>query len=340
MLSLAFLVGADTHPDLRALKQALPGLTGLATKTRPLVFVDQGAGDSSREKIQAFIRHNGGQLVALDGAAPGTAVSALVRQKTGADYVLSLTPDDRINRAGLTALETRLEQTEPDLVVLASAFWLSSADHPVPGPDAARDHDRPETLFADPRRLLRRGGGCDHPDPLADPGTAWTLWEDMLAGAGSVLHLTDPVLLRPLPETGAAASFDAAAQRLAHMSGSARASGLDRLLPRLDDALRLAPAGAAETTLEAAGRLLATLPRGLRRRRLAGMPGPAARLLSALARKETGAALAGLALLAEARNAQITRALAAEYAGLRHDLDLALPGPDYLMELYSRLRGV
>lgn len=347
MLSLALLVGPgatvpkhpQTPPQTHALKHALPGLIGLADASCPLVFLDQGTDAGSREMIQAFIRRHGGALLALEGPVSAAEATALVRRQTGADYVLPFTPQDRISRAGLAALKTRLEDTEPDLAVLASAFWLTSADHPLPGPDAARGRDRAETLFADPRRLLLRGDGCDHPDPLADPAAAWTIWEGALARAAFVLHLPDPVLLRPLPETGAAPSFDAAIRWLKAAPRPERAAQLDTALLRLDDALALAPAEAAEDTLEAAQRLQAALPRALRRR-LPDLPGPAARLLNALVRNARGEALAQLALLAAARNAERSRALAAEYAALRHDLDLALPGPEYLMELYSRLRGV
>ena len=81
-----------------------------------------------------------------------------------------------------------------------------------------------------------------------------------------------------------------------------------------------------------------SLPRGLRHR-LAQHPGAAAPVLDALRNKDKGTALALLALRAEARNEMATRALAAEYATLRHDLGLALPGPEYLMALHARLQG-
>lgn len=335
MLTLAMRIGNDAA----TLKHALPGLTGLAGETRQVLFLDQGSQDASREMLQAFIRRSGGALLALEGPVSAPEAAALARRQTGADYVLIFTPQDRINRAGLAALERRLAETRPDLVILASAFWLIGADCPLPGPDAARGTERPRTLFPDPRRLVIRGGACAHPDPFTDPAAAWDVWRTVLDNRGQALLPPDPVLLRALPETGAAPAFEAATGWVMDAPKPARAERLEEALLWTGDALSLAPAHSATETLSAAARLLAALPRALRRR-IPDLAGSAAQVLAALARKDTAAALALLALLAQSRAELRTRALADSYAALRHDLDLALPGPDYLMELYARLRGV
>src|SRR5690606_24018744 len=115
------------------------------------------------------------------------------------DYVLVLDCTDRVNQAGLETLEQSLIAQKPDLAVLASGWWMTGPDHPLPGPDAARGAALPARpgaqdlgdLHPDPRRLLIRGGQCEAPDPLGDPGAAWDVWADVTGGAKQTLFHPD-----------------------------------------------------------------------------------------------------------------------------------------------------
>ena len=344
MLSLVLLLSEDATTLNRALDRALPLLADLPGAGQPLTLVDPGSTAASREIAQSFVRQSGAGFIAFDGPVTADEAATLVQQRDGADYVMVFTPHDRIHRPGLAALRGLLDSQAPDLVVTGSGFWLTDPARPLPGPDAARAAALPARptapallpLHPDPRRILSRRGGFPQADPAT--GAAWQIWQRALEGAKDIRFLPAPVVLPPWPDANAAAALTALSDMIHAAPRGDQAPLLERGLHWVSDALVLAAPGRAPETLAAAEALLRALPRGLRRR-LAQHPGAAAPVLDALRNKDKGTALALLALRAEARNEMATRALAAEYATLRHDLGLALPGPEYLMALHARLQG-
>lgn len=337
MLTLALVI----RDDSAVLEMALPCLAELMTPERPLVLIDQGSQDNSRESLRHFVTRYGGLLLALDGPLSLAEAGALARRHTGAEYVLALTCADRVNRRGLEQLEQALEKQAPDLIIMGAGWWLTHPDHPLPGPDAGRAlaHRGGEdalSLYPDPRRFLIRGGECDTPDPLTEPRAAWSLWRQRILAAQSLLLHPAPVLLRKVPRYGAAASLDAAARLIAETPKRDRAAVLSQVLLWAGDAMTVARADSAAETLAAGRRLLKSLSWSLRREACAAS-GPAGAFLAALRNGSDG--LSSLALLAAAWGEEQTLSLAAEYAALRQDLSAALPGPEYLRELHSRLRG-
>lgn len=325
---------------IEALEAALSALKGVAAPERPLLLIDPGVTGNGRDVLRLFSQRHGATLVILNSALSLPEATELARKQTGADYVLALTCDDRVSIAGLKTLEKSLNAARPDLAVMAAGWWLTHPDRPLPGPDAKRTGAGDVAAFyPDPRRLLIHGGQCSAPDLGRDPRAAWQIWDKMIGASRQPLFHPDPVLLRRLPDHGAAATLMAVAAILNDTPERDRPATLERALPRLGDALALAPPAAARETLAAAVQFLRAMSRGLRRLACAA-PAPTGSFLSAVHKRQPDAALAHLALLASARSDMQVRALAGEYGALRADLEAALPGADYLRDLHIRMRGM
>lgn len=330
--------GADPGPDLDALDLTCRHLLRAVPDTVPLLLIDAGGTDGVAARLAAAAEGAGhARSVAVDrpDCTPASAC-ALVRQLTGCAHVLPLVPGERLAAGAAAALADWLARRDPALALLGGGFHLAEGAAALPYPDAERPGAAPLARTPDPRRLLPAGGCAPRRDPFADPGPAWDAWQEAL-GDGAAAEVFDaPVVLRPLPRAGATPALELLRDRLLATPRSARAALLERLAPWAGDALAMAPAGAAFDTTAALPALRAALPRALRRR--AGtLPGPLGALLRA---GSEGEALAVLALLCAARQDRIGLALAAGQDRLRADLDLALPGPEYLADLYARVRGL
>jgi hypothetical protein len=163
------------------------------------------------------------------------------------------------------------------------------------------------------------------PYAVPDPRAPEDAYDARLAAAARVALVAEPVVLRaPCPD------------RTRSLLGRPPA-GIELHMHRLDDALADTEPSEAHRTLDAATAFLAGLPRDLRRRAL-DHDGPSGRLLAALAKGDRGAAFGLLAIEAAARDRAVSKAVAAQIAALRADLELALPRPDYLRETYDWLR--
>lgn len=371
MITLALTV-SDERTALRA---TLASLAAQRPADFPVVFISSDRDSGQHDLLQTFVRRHGGRIMTTDGPLSPADTTAMARGQTGLPYVVGLAPGDLLYRPGLEALHRKLANTRPDVVVLGSGWGHPGSGTPIPGPDAERaahlsDHPDPaelRSLYPMAGRVLLRDGHfaprtaqateMSEAADVAAIAALWTHWEQVLgeqvlgepafAGQTPSLPLTPerllfsplPLLLPPLPSQGAARTLAAVTRRLAGVAKPDRAARLERDLIRAGDALRLSPAAAAQDTLEAAHQLLASLPRGLRRQACAA-PAPVGPLLNAVRRSRPDAALAQLALLANARTDQQIAALADGFTALRQDLDLALPGSDYLMDLYMRLRGI
>lgn len=318
-----------------------------------LLVIDAGSQDDTLARLQAFVAGpgRGAEILRLDaGPIHMQAGLRLARDRLEAPYLLGLTGQDLICPAAIGPLRARLRAEQPDMMICNHGWWLAGpasvldcadADRMAAlaktGTGAGKGDRAPERaalhrLLADPRRLV---AGPDV--AAAEAGADWDVYDAALDRAGRVSVFGDPVLLRPVPGDRLAGLFGLAEAKLRACPGPQRPALLERLLQRLGDAMMFCDPGRAADTLAAAEQFRAAPAWRLRD---AGKtrPGPAAQLLEAL---QSGGAPAGLAVLAVQAAAQDRArllALSAEIQALREDLDLALPGPDYLLELYERVR--
>jgi len=353
-LGLVLLTGNDgrgLEPTLRRLHAVVAG------GRVPLLIVDQGSDDGTLRRLAGFMADSGtapgGRVRLLKLSAPEVDLddaTELARAELGADYVLGLRAGDLPCPPALEVLRVQLRARQPDLAICAQGWGLHGAA--LAPADATRlermagtGQPDPDVLYPDPRRLLasaelraqlgpmRRGSGA-----LAD----WDLYDRWVGATRRRLIFSDPVLLRPLPVSPVQSLFSALAVRHAACPrGEGRVTALARGLIRIGDEMRFYDPDAAAEVIAAASGLLRVLTwpeaRGLR-----ALPGPAAELLATLRaggrRLGWAAARAQLAAQAAEEDRRRLAALAGELRSLREDLDLALPGPDYLRDLYERVR--
>lgn len=283
-------------------------------------------------------------------------------------WLLALSAADRLYPAGLAALRTALAGApEAGLAICGADWWLGAPGVTLAWPDAGRwpapglqDRAAALSLRADPDRMLQRGGigagarlarlaGAEPALPLAAMiGESQAL----LAAHPRALFCPAPLFSTPLPAsraTEAVALLTAALPGRGHPSDAGLADGgmadggaLPALAQRLTEELELAEPADLPALLDRLDAGLRALPRRGRAALLAQpgpLPGLLAGLLAALHRGGPVAALPLAALIAAQGNLRRNTALAAALGRLRRDVDVALPGPDYLIEQFDRLRG-
>lgn len=350
-LGLVLLTGNDG----RQLDFALPRLGLAVAQGVPLLIVDRGSQDGTLERLAAFVQGPGRGARLLELEAPELNLAAamtLARQELGSAYILGVTGRDLLCPEALEALRWQLKARTPDLAVCAQGWWQTGAGVPLAPADAgrlvelaAKAAPDPVLLRPDPRRLLPsaelalrlesslRGSG-----PLA----AWDIYDAWTEAADRILVHPEPVLLQELPKSPLQRLFRGLAQRLGEPAGRRdRMRILEQGLLRIGQEMRFCDPAEAAAEIAAAQELL----RGLNwadRRRAAAAGGPAGELLAALRRGRHGlsAARSVLTQQAAAEDRRRLEALAGEIRALRQDLDLALPGPDYLRDLYERVRNI
>ncbi|WP_204115969.1 hypothetical protein [Shimia biformata] len=290
----------------------------------------------------------------LSWAAALKLVPSLVRDRTeagtregaqnGGPYLLALDAADMIDPGALDRLRRRLAgdgPDQPDLVVVNRGWWLGAPAVALPAPDADRlaalaprpDRAALGALMPDPARLvihrdlLARLDAADETDPVA-------LWRLALERAERPLPWSDVVWLSRFRRRSAAPVFAAIPA-----GDDAAPAAREQALTQAGDALAFTGPDEARAILRAAEDLLARLTPQLIP--AAGIPGtgPAADLLRTLQDEGRAMALTGLLLDLATAEQRRTEALAAALSELRADLDLALPGPDYLRRLYDRIRA-
>lgn len=330
---------AGNMAALRAFSGALP------PEVPRLVLLCDVQQDSA---LRLHAEAHGIDYIAADGPCPALNDAVdLLRVQTGSRYGLVLRAEDRLCPAAVPDLLALMAQAGPeDLLLWREAYWLADTDVPMPAPDAARWADLPRQatgadvlgLLPDPRRILSAGPCPDLADPWQAADQAWTRYEAMIPATARVHLLKEPLVLRhlgaaaPAPGFAALASFGAGADQALH-----------RRLDWLGDLLPATGADQVAPLLQAAMNAAAVLPAAALQ---SAEPGPARDLLLALQDSAAGpvavqaAAQAQLALLMASHQARRQSVLEQGYANLRRDLDLALPGPDYLADLYARLRGL
>ena len=344
MLGFVLLTGDDG----RQIDLCLHRLQGVVGEDLPLVIVDKGSRDGTLERVENFVGGAGPgvRLIKLDEPAltPAMAV-ALARTEIGAEYILGLTGQDLLCPETLEPLTRWLAAQKPDLAIIAQGWWQTGAGAILPPVDLAQmaaGGADPAMLVADPRRLMpSRELAARLEPPGTGPLDEWKAYDAALAAAGAVMVWPDPVLLRPMPESPLQSLFSALTQHIQSLPHAERGAALSTGVRRIGDVMGFCDPSRAEAEIDAALGLFRTLGRGERKLACA-VGGPAADLLAALqdGGRRHGRTAARLVLMGQTAVQDRVRiaALTGEIRDLRRDLDLALPGPGYMRELYERLR--
>ena len=307
----------------------------------PIVFLDEGSVDGTFvEMAECRVEARADVVRLMRPVADRATAAALVRRQAKCDYVIMLALTDRLRPQALAPFCTWLAQHRPNGAVLAGGWWsLLAPTAPLaarsPSPDQVQPgRARLRALCADPRRLVLDRQVAPALDPFATPGPAWAAWADLVDTTTELMYYPEPVVLRPFPEPSAAPALRAAADRLAQSPAAQRMASFALMAGWLGDALALSPARAALDVADSAQDLWAGMPRDMRLA-AADLPGPMGALCAAFL---NGEPLSLLSLMATARQEQLVTLLQAHQNTLRDDVDLALPGPDYLRALYARVK--
>lgn len=319
---------------------ALPNLAHAVKAGCGCIVVARGTRETNLSQLQAFLLRTGGTLVRAEGSVTEPQALSLAAHSAQADsFLLPLTPQDRINLTGLEALLEQIGTSAAKLLALPRAFWLADPSNPLRAPETTDQTGATHPLrrlYPDPRQLVYRANALRKDRPQEADSNIWDAFFTGPQGAENTLSFQTPVLLQPLPNTAAGAAF-ATAQAFVAKSAEPDARLLQSL-SWLASALILSPPEAAANTLDAAKGFLDSLPEA-QKDSACSDSGPAGQLLAALAQDKKSEALAQLALLGQIRGNLISENLILSQEKLRYDVERALPGSDYLMELYQRTRG-
>lgn len=344
MLTFA-MTTANEGPDLDLTLRALTQVKG--PDDALLVFHTGDAPTLAR--LQSFAANHRTQIIQTDGPMDDRGdFLRLALQMAETDYTIALSPTDRLLPEAFTALRETLKQETPDLCLFNSAWWLADTDHPLPRGDNALFDTLPlqpaakdcAGLLPDPRRLIFRT--ADWLPRLATWPRAMeerAIYQRALTESTKLMVLRAPVLLHLYGSANPARALSGFTQALAARPKRERAACLAEWTLFLDEELALCPATETSAVLSALPEIIAQLPRPVRRR-MAQQPGALAQLLNARIKEGAPGAKAELSLQISAQQQRRTDILASAYSKLRQDLDLALPGPDYLRNLYTRLRSL
>jgi hypothetical protein len=238
---------------------------------------------------------------------------------------------------GVKALRAQLQQDTPDLLIINSARKLGATANSLPCSDFSRwpptgvlEGTAARTaalqLLPEPARLI----------PLGD--LSHDEYESAVMNADSIGFVPTTVLLMPSPPAqDPHPQIAALGTRLAALPQDNSPDILTSAMVQLDDMMtQLAPLH-VETFLTASEAMAKTLPQQLWSSILAH-DGPIGPLLDALRNGDISAARAQLALHFAIQDRARVTALTEEVGRLYADLNLALPDPDYLMDLFQRAR--
>lgn len=345
----------DASPSLWRLCLSLAAVTAPGDR---IVAVDGGSRDKTPQLLRRFATEIGWgpevgfELIALE--EPGMSLAALAeigRDRAMGSWCLEIHADDLVLASGIAALREVLSGQENGIVLANHAWMLAGPASPLPCPDADRWPDQgsdisaratAQRLYPDPQRVICRSGGPVARVLASDLGPSErydAALEDVPNDEAEIGFCTAPVRLAPLPPDTDLVSLTAMQGILQQLPANAASEIFEPHLLRAGDALiRLSP-GQAEPWLEQAQTGLAALPRRLRKA-ICAHDSPAGRLLGILQKEGRSAARTSLSLILAETQRQQADALRDEVAQLRADLDIALPGADYLERMRARARRI
>lgn len=343
---LTFAMATENEgPDLDLALRALAEAKG----PEDALVVFHTGDDRTLARLQTFAAHHTAQIIRTDGPIGDRAdLLRLALEMAETNYTMVLAPTDRLHPDAFSALRKIVTQENPDLCLVHSAWWLADADHPLPRSDSALFETLPlrptatdcAYLLPDPRRLIFRTADWRArlaTWPPAEDDRAF--YERALAQSTELMAAPAPVLLHLYVPANPAPALLGFARALAARPKAERTACLVEWMPFLDESLTLCPPDETSAVLGTLPDIITELPRPFRWN-MARLPGAFARLLEAQITEGRVGAKAELSLQISAQQQRRTDILASAYGRLRQDLDLALPGPDYLRNLYTRLRGL
>ena len=334
MLSFC-LITRDAGPLLR---NALQRLALAMAPDEDITVIDCGSEDDTLPELASFLEPRPGELIRLDAPGPDRREAmTLAWGHARHPYLLCLDACDLVHPDGIGALRAQLLDKQPQVLVAQRNWWLGTPDLLLPSADTSRigalgptpTTEELLTLTPDPRRLVLHADLATRLTDRAHTEGGMALWEHTLGAAEHTALCSEPAWASPLPDHPAAPMLAAVTDRQNDPAGFLRA------LNWADDALYLTGPDEAPALLAAAQPLLERLDPAQ------PLPaiGPITRILEALRDEGRAMGLAQLVLELSNLERQRNRALADAIGRLRADLDLALPGPEYLRQLYDRIRA-
>lgn len=361
-MKLSFLLIA--HNDAETIWPVCQRLRQTTVAGDQIVVIDAGSADETPMLLRRFDQERGwgenvpAELI-LSPDTPDRGLADLQRlghSRALGDWVIELGGDEYVQPHGVASLRDLLDVKDIDQIIAPRGRWLAGPDGALPLPDASRWpseksislHDEcartaASKLAADPGRLVFRRG---HPTP--NPGSnlaaRWECYDLAVSRASGIGFCPHPILLAPVspgssPSNRASEAALLAANRIREAPRTLEEGPLSQLLDRIGDEMALLAPTEAPALLDSLETLRKTLPRRLRAAAFAH-PSPASRGLAALASGGRPAANVEIMMLLATRDRIHIDALAGEVRRLRADLDAALPGPEYLAQLYERMRRI
>ena len=333
MLSLV-MFSYNAGPNLDRVLRNLQDV--LHTPQLELILIDLGSTDDTLPSLDAFAGQNNLSLIKLDHPAlNGTARMDLARAQATHPYVMQIAPDDHIDGPAVSSLTFYLEEIRPDVVVLGQGFWLGDTEIIGPAPDADRAAVLGGTpraaslqdLTPDPYRVLvhaHLGTDIKAGSSIAETVHIWDQWRTLINNTYSLGFFAPVVKYTRFQEATALPAMAAAIQ-----------NQTDQNLIWTNDALWSTPLKEAATLLKSAQKLALHLTAKQR----ANAPNPLGQILQALAADEMALAMSHLTMHLAQNDRMWRENLTAGVTKLRADLDIALPAPDYLRDLYNRIRS-
>lgn len=337
-LSFVMIISSDSD----RLWSRCKALTAVTAAGDEVLLCDTGHSEHGTKILRRFEEETGWgkevdvQLVALPEtrALPDWAML----RKLARNRAALILPDGAYpNPDGVKALRAQLQQDAPDLLIVNSALRLGTTASSLPCSDFSRwpsagvlkgaaARTAALQLLPEPARLL----------PLKDP--AQDTYKTAVMNAGSigfvpatVLLLPSPPARDPRPQIAALSTWLSALPRRYDPALVTSAMG------QLEDIMAHLAPQYADTFLTACADLAGALPQQLWPS-IEDHDGPIRPLLDAFHNDDPGAARAQLALQFAVQDRIRVTALTEEVGRLYADLDLALPDPDYLMDLFQRAR--
>lgn len=345
MLSFAMV----TRNEGCALDGTLQALHAAMSPGDHLVAIDAGSTDGTVARLADFAERAPATIFQLDvQEVSRTEAMILALDADRSDYVMWLGPRDQPQSQALSDLRAGLKATSPDLAVVNSGWWDANPDHGLDRTDAhvAATLSRNASgaallqLCPDPRRLVMARTAQAHLRPLLSGTTGDAALYAALVGAASrpafigaraVLHVQD--WADPSPQLGTLVRL----LQSDRVTDDAVTLGMIRVW--VDDAILRTPADRAAALCAQLQAVWQAVPSGLQDP-LETHEGPSGTLFAALHRAGVQDAMLHFALSKLARQQERMAHLAAEYTHLRHSVQTALPGPDYLRRLYDRARNI
>lgn len=335
MLSLCL---HDLHQD-PLMRRKLQELTPHLSDAFELIVFDTSDDTEVLAELRQFARGCNMQVVVLDpSSTPVRNMSEIAKAAASFPYVLVLDSNEWVAAEYLPELVAHLFQTQPEVCVLGHAYWYG--DPAVIWPTS--DMPRLTALSVSPsaqelraltpliHRFIQRDAVSNNSE---EPDQNWNVWCDVLDRTQKATTFAHPVLRTPLPKACAAKTIAAAIA-----VASARPKDLELVLQWSSDVFHLAAAEDALDLLTVITTLVLTFPKGASAFADQDTT-PFGSVLKAVKEGETALALSHITLVATINSQIANQLIVHEVSRLRRDLDLALPGPDYLRRLYDRIRA-